>query len=362
MSIKNNFNPLGLLGDLDIFGGGIGGSLLTPEQNELLRDQSMKTTGTTALLSYFAQPKNKNAGSAVPYLAQAGLTGYGAGQNVYNRGISSFLRDKTLTAALGKQSNSPFAKVDATKIDYSQTTPEDIAKYQETQNPSFLKFKPDSGDGMPSYLGKIEFEELDKIRISKNIADQTSKYIDMFAQGQIPVGPIDKALTKIGGKFGVGEEDLVNLKDFERFKTNLRNESLRLNKGVQTEGDAQRALEEFDAANTVEDQIAAMAELRQINARGARHRAENLNLARESANQPYKDYGVDINYQPTQLPNDANAIKIIERLPYKVKMNADFPAIKLPSNDELADKIVDRLPIGAYYVGSDGRTYKKKGQ
>ena len=121
-------------------------------------------------------------------------------------------------------------------------------------------------------------------------------------------------------------------------------------------------MEEFDAANTVEDQIAAMAELRQINAKGARLRADNLNIARQSANAPYKDYGVDVNYQALQLPDSPEAIKVIDRLPYKVKMNADFPAFKLPNNDELADKIVDRLPEGAYYVGSDGQTYRKKGQ
>lgn len=353
----------GLLDDkLDIFGGGIANSLLTPDQTTQLQNQALKTAGLTTALSYLAQPKNRNVGSAVPYIAQAGLQGLGAGQNIYNMGLSSVLRDKTLKAALGKQSNSPFAKVDPTKIDYSKTTPEDIAKYQETQNPSFLKFKVEAGDGLPSFLGKIEYEELDKIRISKNIADQTTKYIDLFAQGKIPTGPVDKALAKTGGVFGVNSEDLVNLKDFERFKTTLRNESLRLNKGVQTEGDAQRALEEFDAANTVEDQIAAMAELRQINAKGARLRAENLNIARQSANAPYKDYGVDINYQALQLPNSPEAIKVIDRLPYKVKMNADFPAFKLPSNDELADKIVDRLPEGAYYVGPDGQTYRKKGQ
>lgn len=352
----------GLLDDkMDLFGGGVADSLLTPDQAAQLKNQALKSAGITTALSYLAQPKNKNAGSPLPYIAQAGLTGFGQGQNMYNLGLSNILRNKTLNAALQNKVD-PFAKVNIKDIDRTKTTPEQIKLAQSTGDISGLTFKPDTGDGLPTYLGKIEYEELDKIRISKNIADQTTKYIDLFAQGKIPTGPIDKALAKAGGAVGVNSENLVNLKDFERFKTTLRNESLRLNKGVQTEGDAQRALEEFDAANTVEDQIAAMAELRQINAKGARLRADNLNIARQSANAPYKDYGVDVNYQALQLPDSPEAIKVIDRLPYKVKMNADFPAFKLPNNDELADKIVDRLPEGAYYVGSDGQTYRKKGQ
>lgn len=130
----------GLLNNFQLFGGGMGG-LLDDETNKALQNQALKSAGLTTALSYFAQPKNRNVGSVVPYLAQAGLTGYTTGQQVYGQGLGNVLRNRTLQAALGKQANSPFAKVDPTKIDYSKTTSEDIKQYQETQNPTFLKFK-----------------------------------------------------------------------------------------------------------------------------------------------------------------------------------------------------------------------------
>jgi len=126
--------------DFNLFGGGIANSLLTPDQASQLKNQALKTAGLTTALSYLAQPKNRNVGSVIPYAAQAGLQGFGAGQNMYNMGLGSVLRNKTLQAALGSKID-PFSKVDLKDIDRSRTTPEDISYARTTGDISKLKFK-----------------------------------------------------------------------------------------------------------------------------------------------------------------------------------------------------------------------------
>lgn len=74
----------GLLGN-SLFNTGLAGSFLDKDQLANLTSQANKSALLTAGLSYLAQPKNRNVGSALPYLAQAGLQGYGMGQNVFNQ-------------------------------------------------------------------------------------------------------------------------------------------------------------------------------------------------------------------------------------------------------------------------------------
>ena len=68
----------------------------------------------------------------------------------------------------------------------------------------------------------------------------------------------------------MGSENVDTAKarqEFTRFKTRLVNESLRLNKGVQTEGDAQRTAKELGDAKTEATAFAAVQELLVINER-----------------------------------------------------------------------------------------------
>jgi len=87
-------------------------------------------------------------------------------------------------------------------------------------------------------------------------------------------GPLDIGLGGfIRGAFGavgLGSENIATAKarqEFDRFRTRLVNESLRLNKGVQTEGDAQRSAKELGDAKTEATAYAAVQELLVINER-----------------------------------------------------------------------------------------------
>lgn len=86
----------GLLGNGSIFNTGLAGSFLDKDQLAALNAQANKSALLTGALSFLAQPKNRNVGSALPYLAQAGLQGYGMGQNVMNTAGAQALQLATL--------------------------------------------------------------------------------------------------------------------------------------------------------------------------------------------------------------------------------------------------------------------------
>ena len=61
--------------------------ILTPEQQKTLQNQAIVQGIIGTAANYFAQPKNLNAGSAIPYLAKAYVGGMGSSQNVYDQAL-----------------------------------------------------------------------------------------------------------------------------------------------------------------------------------------------------------------------------------------------------------------------------------
>jgi hypothetical protein len=76
-------------------------------------------------------------------------------------------------------------------------------------------------------------------------------------------------------------------------KTRLINDSLRLNKGVQTEGDAVRAAKELESASDAKSTQAAIQKLIRINTRAAQQKQMQLT-------QLYSRYGLDENGEPAE--------------------------------------------------------------
>lgn len=92
---------------------------------------------------------------------------------------------------------------------------------------------------------------------------------------------MDSVLQTVGA---AGEEE-INSAQFNTFLEKLRNDTLRLNKGVQTEGDARRALNEIIAnKNDTKVVRAQLARLRDINERAIEIRKRNINRRRKTQN------------------------------------------------------------------------------
>lgn len=147
---------------------------------------------------------------------------------------------------------------------------------------------------MPTDARKSEEEDLDQIDSLDGLIEDTASIIKDFGynsetgnfEGPLDIG-FDGMIVGTLGKFGLGKENVETAKarqKFDRFKTRLINESLRLNKGVQTEGDAQRAANELGSAKTDATAYAAVQELMRINTRARQMAARSISRRRETFN------------------------------------------------------------------------------
>lgn len=123
------------------------------------------------------------------------------------------------------------------------------------------------GKPLPSILQKSEEEDYDLGRSAANLATDANKYVNSILGGTIKFGLKEKARIAALNAVGSGDADVVSRNDFDRWKTEYINESLRQNKGTQTEGDAIRAAKELNSAESKEDAAKAILRLRDINAR-----------------------------------------------------------------------------------------------
>ena len=121
---------------------------------------------------------------------------------------------------------------------------------------------------------KMRVEAQDAADTADGINGRLSAAENRIASGKLSFGPVSNL---IGSGLNMAGMSTENSRNFASFKTDLekmRNDSLRLNRGVQTDGDAQRAWNElFQNINDTELVKQRLAEIKQINAR-----AKNLRL------------------------------------------------------------------------------------
>jgi hypothetical protein len=98
---------------------------------------------------------------------------------------------------------------------------------------------------MPATAVKLQNEMLEDLKTANNIDADLGTVIKQLETGQLKLGPLQNKISE--GMNWAGKSDELS-RNYGTFKTNLeklRNDSLRLNKGVQTEGDAVRAWDEI---------------------------------------------------------------------------------------------------------------------
>jgi len=158
-------------------------------------------------------------------------------------------------------------------------------------------------------LAKEEDADYVLAKDAKNLATDAYNYINRIKTGEIKFGLKDRASISARNAFGSQDPDVIARNDYDKFLTQLTNESLRLNKGTQTEGDAQRALKEVTSAESAADAARAMNKLAEINAR--RVSDAKTSVERRRANAGYKDVVVPIDvpkFEPHVItPSDYNS-------------------------------------------------------
>lgn len=225
-------------------------------------------------------------------------------------GETRFVGDKPVTSV--PRSSDDAALVKEYKFARSQGYPGSFEQFIITkkEKPMTIQMpKPDKpAIALPAGVQKAEDEDFERYEAAKTLANETSGFINSLASGSIPVTLGSTMSAKTLGFFGSNAPEVTALNDFERFKTRLVNESLRLNKGVQTEGDAQRAVNELLNARSEADAISAMRTLQRLNAEAANRAMASVERRRVNIGLPKPGMmGETVNISPIQLPRDSNA-------------------------------------------------------
>lgn len=141
-----------------------------------------------------------------------------------------------------------------------------------------------TGERIPANLVKAQDEMIDRTLNAKAIDADLSVIEKQIADGKLKFGPVENALNQGRNLLGVSNEGSRAFASFRTTLEKLRNDSLRLNTGVQTDGDAQREWNAlFQNVNDTEYVKERLGEIRKINQRAAVLQRERLNVLRRNS-------------------------------------------------------------------------------
>src|SRR5690606_36557126 len=95
---------------------------------------------------------------------------------------------------------------------------------------------------------------LQEIETASSINSELSRFDQMLSDGSLNLGPVANLQPYSLNRLGISSPNSTNFPEFRSTLERLRNDSLRLNSGVQTEGDAQRAWNEL-ISNINDEQV-----------------------------------------------------------------------------------------------------------
>ena len=170
---------------------------------------------------------------------------------------------------------------------------------------------------LPSSALNIQNTAVADVATAEGTQQSLDKFIGQIDKGELDLGLVSNIYNKTLNNIGLSSTESRNLQSFQSSLEKLRNDSLRLNAGVQTDGDAQRAWSEL-VANINDPAVVKqrLQEIKLINERGAALKK----LQVDSMRQEYGKEGYDWSQtqalpslnQPTGL--DADKMKRLEEL------------------------------------------------
>ena len=132
-------------------------------------------------------------------------------------------------------------------------------------------------------LQKAEDADFEALETSSNIVADTQDFINLIKSGDLSFSFGDKIGDAIALSLGGSSEEILNRSTFDTFLQRLRNATLRLNKGTQTEGDAERALEEIvQNRNNTQAVQRALEKLLEVNERAIENKKRGINRRRST--------------------------------------------------------------------------------
>lgn len=140
-----------------------------------------------------------------------------------------------------------------------------------------------AGVQLPAAALRLQMDMIEDLNTASNSAADLQSLEAQIAGGGLKLGWVENALSKAKNNLKMSDANSRNFQSFQSTLEKLRNDSLRLNKGVQTEGDAQRAWSELLAnVNDPENVRQRLGQIAKINADAARLKAGQIQVLRRN--------------------------------------------------------------------------------
>lgn len=192
-------------------------------------------------------------------------SGWNPGDALSGAGIALMARDNPNGAAALAKYMEATAKAQGTganfSFHYDDKSGRMIVSSPKTGQSAVRQFgapKPDDKD-----TGLFQ-ERHDKMGALSRTMDEANEMRGLITSGKLDLGVANRGLAAVRQMFGVGSEQDQMYTRFEQFKENLRATQLMLQKGVQTEGDAVRALNQYFPGMSQYDNRATLGALDKI--------------------------------------------------------------------------------------------------
>jgi len=140
------------------------------------------------------------------------------------------------------------------------------------------------GGNLPVSMQKAEDADLEAIDLARNISADLKAQKGSLERGDFNVDPVSRLGYKVGQATGMGGPETAAFGSFQSTLEKMRNDSLRLNKGVQTEGDAQRAWNELFTAlgqNDMGTVTKRLDEIAKLNDRAGQEAQRRVDIRRQ---------------------------------------------------------------------------------
>lgn len=155
---------------------------------------------------------------------------------------------------------------------FAQANPE-FKAFQDTQNPP----RP-----LPAGVQGAEDEDISAVQGTQSINAQLGSIVDMIDNGKLELGLLNNLGAQVQNMAGLSSENSINFATTKATLEKMRNQTLALQKGVQTEGDATRAWNELVA--NLNDPAVVKAQIKRIqdlNSMAAAQRMQSINVRRQ---------------------------------------------------------------------------------
>jgi len=137
--------------------------------------------------------------------------------------------------------------------------------------------KPEQSKPMPASILKMRQEAREALSVSEGIDSELARIYDDLDEGRLELGLIRNQLYKAANVTGQSTDASRRYQGMTSTFEKLRNDSLRLNNGVQTEGDAQRAWKELlGNLNDTDNVKEQLRRIRRLNERAIMLHQENM--------------------------------------------------------------------------------------